>query len=175
MRGAHGISGCEEDWSRCIRATSGNRARLSDGFPRTRASTSSLQRGSLARPCSPHGGRHHLVEWPLLIKGDENLQVSISRPLRPPTAIPSGAAPNRELTEKTAERLQGGLPVPKAAVDLALVEKPVLAPEQAPFQAAAHAVLPQGGVPPLQTLFCCIQTISTRVKVLSSFSRRSHW
>src|SRR5918997_1439986 len=111
MSGAHGISGCEEDWSRRIRATSGTRARLSDGSPRTRARTSSLQRGPLARPCSPHGGRHHLVERPLLIKRDENLQVSVSRPLRPPTAIASVAAPNRELGEKSTERLHSGWPV----------------------------------------------------------------
>src|SRR3954462_1516725 len=73
-------------------------------------------------------------------------------PLGPPTVALTVATPKRKLMQKRPKRFQSRAPVPKAAVDLTTVQKPVRTSNQTPVQAVAHSISPERRVRPRP---CC--------------------
>ena len=77
-----------------------------------------------------------------------HFEISIGRAPAPPVTFGFVAAPQSERGEKTVERLQRCRPVGEITVDLALVQKPALAPDQAPLHAIGHGSPPPTRVRP---------------------------
>jgi len=67
-------------------------------------------------------------------------EISIGRPPPPPVVFSIVAASHSEGEEEGVERLQGGCSICELAVDLALVQKPVRAPNKTPLQAVGHRI-----------------------------------
>ena len=76
-----------------------------------------------------------------------HFEISIGRSPPPPVAFGFVAAPQSERGEKTVERLQRCRPVGEITVDLALVQKPVRAPDQTLLQTVGHRITSIGSPP----------------------------
>src|SRR5215210_2209850 len=127
-----------------------------------------------SRP-SPQGRDRVIFGGYLLAEADVHLQVRILGPLGPPTVALAVPTPERELMQKCPERLQGGPPIPKAAIDLTTVQKPALAPNQTPFQAVAHRSLPREGSAPVRAVVVEPQSVPhSRSKQVGCCSLLSH-
>jgi hypothetical protein len=74
----------------------------------------------------------------VLGQGNLNDEIGVGGAPSAPCAIFFIPIPNDELVKESTKHLQRGSPILKAVVDLAAVEKPVVAPEQAPVHTVGH-------------------------------------
>src|SRR4051812_2218413 len=134
----------------------------------------------IMQSCSQQGGHRVFEGRPRLTQHDLDLQVRIGGALDPPTPVRRIAVPNRKLDEKRTEGFQRRPPIPEAVVDLAAVQKPVLAPDETPFQAVAHSVSPEMRNRPHYCLcdwaaVCGGHNFRSREQLLSLLTHRCRW